>query len=227
MRILLFEHDQVYGAKLRANLHRAGYTVDWLPQGTALSDVSHYEHFGALIFGHDLSNSRRRRGRMRGMSVKRVRENGHQIPILVLSGHDDIGEEIHLLDAGADDYLVKPVHPEVIHARLRAIMRRKAGRPDNAPITYGHIRLDLNKREVRYKDKPVSLNRKEYLLLVKLLENNGRVQPRENLEELLYGWDSEKESNTLEVYIYRLRKKFFSSFIQTVRGVGYVIREAA
>ncbi|MFQ5588921.1 MAG: winged helix-turn-helix domain-containing protein [Nitrospiria bacterium] len=221
MRLLLLERDQVYGIRLRENLQSQGYIVDWLPQEATLSDVTDYDHFEALIFSHDKS------GKCGGMCVKIVREGGHTIPILVLSRNAGIKEEIRLLDAGADDFLLKPVHPEVVYARLRAILRRKTGRPDNTPMVYGNIRLDFHTQSAFYRDEPIPLNRKEYLLLRKLLENKGRVQPRENLEQLLYGWEADIESNTLEVYIYRLRKKFSSTLIQTVRGVGYVIRDAA
>ena len=142
--------------------------------------------------------------------------------MLILTARDDTQDRIAGLDAGADDYLVKPFDLNELKARLRALLRRSAGRPQML-IEHAGVSLDPMTRQVCYRGVPVIVTPKEYLLLHELLSQPGKVFTRERLIGLLYGWTEEAESNTLEVHIHHLRKKLFSELIRTVRGIGYLV----
>jgi two-component system response regulator QseB len=162
---------------------------------------------------------------MSGLEVLRnLRKRGQTIPVLILTARDSIPDRVEGLDSGADDYLVKPVDLDELCARLRVLQRRSAGRSDPV-IQYGDLTLDPAAHRVTVNNKPVSLSMREFVLLQHLLENVGRVIPRARLEQKLYGWEGEVESNSLEVFIHHLRKKLGSNLIHTVRGVGYMIEQ--
>ena len=154
--------------------------------------------------------------------LKQLRGAANPVPVLVLTARDATSDRIAGLDAGADDYLVKPFDVAELKARLRALLRRSFNRPQPA-LEYRGIRLDPLDQQVSYLGNPVNLPRKEFLLLHELLAQSGRVLTRDKLQQVLYGWDEEVESNALEVHIHHLRKKFFPELIRTVRGVGYLV----
>jgi two-component system response regulator QseB len=151
-----------------------------------------------------------------------VRGRGDDLPVLILTARDAIEDRVKGLDSGADDYMLKPFDLDELAARLRALLRRHSGRAENK-IVHGTITLEPAAHQVSLDGNHVELPPREYAVLQLLLENRGRVMSRSRLEESLYSWDGEVESNAIEVYIHHLRKKFGSELIRTVRGVGYVI----
>jgi len=218
MRLLLVEDDKALGEGLRLGLRQEGYTVDWLEDGASALHALLSEDFDLLVLDLGLP-------RMSGLQVLReLRRSGSALPVLILTARDATEDRIAGLDAGADDYLVKPFDLDELKARLRALLRRSAGRAE-LRIEHAGVSLDPSSQQVSYQGKPVPMTPKEYLLLHELLSQPGKVLTRERLAQLLYGWDEEAESNTLEVHIHHLRKKLFSSLIRTVRGVGFLVEE--
>ncbi|MFP3848817.1 response regulator [Pseudomonas sp. W5-01] len=218
MRLLLVEDDVALGEGIHQALSREGYTVDWAKDGASALHALLSEVFDLAILDLGLP-------RLDGLAVlRRLRESGSALPVLILTARDATEDRIAGLDAGADDYLIKPFDLSELKARLRALLRRSAGRA-RVTIEHAGIRLDPTTQQVSYKDDPVALTPKEYQLLYELLSPPGRVMTRERLMQLLYGWNEEAESNTLEVHIHHLRKKFSSELIRTVRGVGYLVED--
>lgn len=218
MRLLLIEDDVALGEGIHQALNREGYTVDWVKDGGSGLHALLSEEFDLAILDLGLP-------KLDGLSVlRRLRETGSSLPVLVLTARDATEDRIAGLDAGADDYLIKPFDLNELKAWLRALLRRSAGRAQVA-IEHAGIRLDPATQQVSYNAAPVSLTPKEYQLLHELLSPPGRVMTRERLIQLLYGWNEEAESNTLEVHIHHLRKKFSSELIRTVRGVGYLVED--
>lgn len=218
MRLLLVEDDVALGEGIHQALSREGYTVDWVKDGASALHALLSEVFDLAILDLGLP-------RLDGLAVlRRLRESGSALPVLILTARDATEDRIAGLDAGADDYLIKPFDLSELKARLRALLRRSAGRA-RVTIEHAGIRLDPTTQQVSYKDDPVALTPKEYQLLYELLSPPGRVMTRERLMQLLYGWNEEAESNTLEVHIHHLRKKFSSELIRTVRGVGYLVED--
>lgn len=217
MRLLLVEDDVALGEGVRTGLRVEGYTVDWLQDGVSAVHALLSETFDLLVLDLGLP-------RLGGIQVlQQLRSSGSSLPVLILTARDDTDDRIAGLDAGADDYLVKPFDLNELKARLRALLRRSAGRPQ-VLIEHAGVSLDPTTQLVRYKDQPVVVTPKEYLLLHELLSQPGKVFTRERLTQLLYGWDEEAESNTLEVHIHHLRKKLFGELIRTVRGIGYLVQ---
>jgi two-component system response regulator QseB len=218
MRLLLIEDDVALGEGIHQALSREGYTVDWVKDGASALHALLSEGFDLAILDLGLP-------KLDGLTVlKRLRESGSALPVLILTARDATEDRIAGLDAGADDYLIKPFDLSELKARLRALLRRSAGRA-RVMIEHAGIRLDPTTQQVTYHNKPVSLTPKEYQLLYELLSPPGRVMTRERLIQLLYGWNEEAESNTLEVHIHHLRKKFSTELIRTVRGVGYLVED--
>jgi two-component system, OmpR family, response regulator QseB len=216
MRILLVEDDAALGEGIRTALKPEGYTVDWLQDGASALHALGCESFDLCLLDLGLP-------RMDGLEVlKQLRAAANPVPVLVLTARDSTGERIAGLDAGADDYLVKPFDVAELKARMRALLRRSFNRPQPA-LEYRGIRLDPQSQVVSYQEREVNLPRKEFLLLHELIAQPGRVLTRDKLQQVLYGWDEEVESNALEVHIHHLRKKFFPELIRTVRGVGYMV----
>ena len=151
-----------------------------------------------------------------------MRESNNDTPILILTAQDDISDRVKGLDAGADDYLVKPFDFVELSARLRALARRTRGKASEI-IQYNNIKIDTTAHTVEYDNQHVELSRREFALLVELVTNQGRVLSRHHLEQKLYSWGDEIESNTIEVYIHHLRKKFQTDLIKTIRGIGYIV----
>ncbi|MBC9072444.1 response regulator transcription factor [Thauera sp. CAU 1555] len=219
MRILLVEDDAALAAGVRTALRPEGYTVDCLDDGPhALQALLHGGYELAVL---DLGLPR-----MDGLDVLRqLRASGSAVPVLVLTARDATADRIAGLDAGADDYLVKPFEVDELKARLRALLRRAAGRPQPV-VEHRGVRLEPAAQAVFLHGRAVSLSRREFAILHELLAQPGRVLTREQLEGLLYGWGEEIESNAIEVHIHHLRRKLFPGLIRTLRGIGYVIDKA-
>jgi len=219
MRILLIEDDPILGDGLATGLRQSGFAVDWLKDGESAVAALQSEKFDLAVLDLGLP-------RLSGMEVlKRLRGRGDAMPVLVLTARDAIGDRIAGLDGGADDYLIKPVDLEELAARIRALLRRSAGRAD-AMLRHGSIALDPAGRRVELDGKPVELSGREFAVLHALLTNAGRVMSRSQLEQSIYGWNEEPDSNALEVHIHHLRRKFGAELIKTLRGVGYTIPKA-
>jgi len=218
MRLLLIEDDFALGEGIHQALSREGYTVDWLKDGTSALHALLSEVFDLAILDLGLP-------KLDGLVVlRRLRDSGSSLPVLVLTARDATEDRIAGLDHGADDYLIKPFDVSELKARLRALLRRSAGRA-RILIEHADISLDPATQQVTYHNASVALTPKEYQLLYELLSPPGRVMTRERLIRLLYGWNEEAESNTLEVHIHNLRKKFSSDLIRTIRGVGYLVED--
>ncbi|WP_150430093.1 response regulator transcription factor [Dechloromonas sp. CZR5] len=216
MRILLVEDDPELGDGLMVGLRQAGFAVDWLRDGQAADQALHTEIFDFVVLDLGLP-------RLSGMEVlNRARHRGQTMPILILTARDATGDKVSGLDAGADDYLVKPIDLDELTARIRALTRRSAGRA--APLlVHGELAVDPAAHVVTLNGQAVELSSREFSLLQLLLENAGRVLTRTQLEQSLYGWRDEPDSNALEVHIHHLRRKLGSDLIRTLRGVGYTI----
>ena len=218
MRILLVEDDALLGDGLRAGLMLDGYGVDWARDGEAARLAWLAEDYDACVL--DLGLPRRD-----GLSVlKEARARGKRTPVLILTARDTTADKVAGLDAGADDYLLKPFELEELRARLRALLRRASGAA--APLLrHGALALDPAARRVTLADAPIALSAREYALLHDLITHKGHIRSRQELESSLYAWGEEVESNTVEVYIHHLRKKIGTDLIRTVRGLGYVLGE--
>ena len=219
MRILLAEDDPLLGDGLRAGLRQLGFVVDWVRDGVAaereLNDGGH--EAAVLDLGLPMKD---------GMDVlAAVRARGVRIPVLVLTARDAVPDRIRGLDSGADDYVVKPVDLHELAARLRALVRRSHGQPDEQLSVQGVV-LDAAKRQVSLDGELVTLSAREFDVLHALMLADGRVLSREQLEQRIYGWGQEVESNAIEVHIHHLRRKLKVELIQTVRGVGYALAKA-
>lgn len=216
MRILLVEDDLQLGDGLTVGLRQSGFAVDWVRDGEMADLALSTETFDLLVLDLGLP-------KLSGMEVlKRLRGRNQMLPVLILTARDATGDKVLGLDAGADDYLVKPIDLDELAARIRALTRRTAGRA--APLlTHGDLALDPAAHTVTLAGQIVELSSREFSLLQMLLENTGRVLSRSQLEQSVYGWHDEPESNALEVHIHHLRKKLGSHLIRTLRGVGYTI----
>jgi len=216
MRILLVEDVPQLGDGLTIGLRQAGFAVDWVKDGNSADQALRSENFDLVVLDLGLP-------RLSGMEVlNRARGRGQTLPVLILTARDATGDKVSGLDAGADDYLVKPVDLDELAARIRALIRRSAGRA--APLlTHGDLSLDPAARSVTLAGASIELSSREFSLLQMLLENAGRGLSRSQLEQSVYGWRDEPDSNALEVHIHHLRRKLGSKMIRTLRGVGYTI----
>ena len=220
MRLLLVEDDAMIGQSVHKGLKRLGWSVDWVRDGRAAELALQNETYDAVLLDLGLP-------RKDGLDVLRAqRHKGNDVPILVITARDAIEDRVQVLDVGADDYLVKPFNMEELAARVRALIRRRAGRA-NPVITLGDLSLNPATREATLAGKPLALSARELALLSALVDRPGAVLSRSQLEDKLYGWGEEVESNTVEVYIHMLRKKLGADFIKTVRGVGYMVSKSA
>jgi DNA-binding response OmpR family regulator len=214
MRLLLVEDDAMIGASLQKGLRREGFAVDWVQDGLAGEAALDAEPFDLALLDLGLP-------RKQGLDVLRsIRSRGKLIPVLILTARDAVSDRVKGLNAGADDYLVKPFDFDELVARIHALLRRQAGRA--APVlTYGALTIDLAAREATFKGQALLLSAREFALLQAFLDRPGALLSVAQLQEKMYGWDDEVGSNTVEVYIHALRKKLGAEFIKNVRGVGY------
>lgn len=216
MRILLVEDDELLGNGIYTGLGQDGYAVDWVKDGDAAELFLRSGEYELVIL--DLGLPKRS-----GLEVLRdLRSAGNEIPVLILTARDATEDKVAGLDSGADDYMIKPFDLDELNARIRALMRRRSGRAETV-IRHGDLTIDPASHMVELAGKSVDLSPREFTLLQKLLENEGRVMSRGQLEQSLYSWKDEVDSNAVEVHIHHLRKKLGSKLIRTVRGVGYII----
>jgi two-component system OmpR family response regulator/two-component system response regulator QseB len=218
MRLLLVEDDEILGEGLVEGLKMEGYAVDWLTNGKLADEALKLNSYELIVLDLNLPD-------MEGLDIlKALRARKDETPVMVLTAKDTVPDRVEGLDSGADDFVIKPFELDEVCARLRALARRNEGR--SVPnIEYKGIVLDPAAHQVTWNDEKVDLSQKEFEILSFLMGNIGKVISRARLEESLYSWDSDVESNTVEVHIHHLRKKLDPSIIRTVRGVGYIIDE--
>ena len=216
MRLLLAEDDRMIGASVVRGLKQDGFTVDWVEDGRA-AELALADPVHDLVL-LDLGLPRRD-----GLAVlASMRKRGDTRPVLILTARDAVAERVAGLDAGADDYLVKPFELTELAARIRALARRRTGRAEPV-IVHGALEVRPATHEVRVAGQAVALSGREYALLEALVERPGAILSRAQLEEKLYGWDEEVDSNAVEVHLHRLRRKLGPDAIRNVRGVGWMI----
>lgn len=214
MRVLLVEDDQQLGESLEAALRLEGYAVDWLTSGEPVRATLGATPYDLLVLDLGLPG-------VPGMQVLRqLRADRHRIPVLLLTARNTLADKVDGLDSGADDYLTKPFELDELFARLRSLLRREAS-VRSQQLEAAGIQLDPVNRHVEFAGEAVSLTAREFAILEILVRNAGRFVSRARLEEGIYSWGEEVGSNTVEVYVSRLRKRFGSDSIETMRGVGY------
>jgi DNA-binding response OmpR family regulator len=216
MRLLFAEDDRMIGESVRQGLRQDGFAVDWVRDGRAAETALTDEVHDLLLLDLGLPHKE-------GLDVLRaMRRRGDKRPVLILTARDAVADRVAGLDAGADDYVVKPFDLTELAARIRALLRRGAGRA--TPIlAFGPIELDPATRETRIHGKPVALSAREFALLEALLARPGAILSRAQLEDKLYGWNEEVGSNAVEVHLHALRRKLPADTIRNVRGVGWMI----
>ncbi len=220
MRVLLIEDDEMVGDSLRAALRGQGFAVDWVRDGRAADAVLSSERFDVVLL--DLGLPQRS-----GTEVLRaLRSRADATPVIVVTARDALSDKVAALDLGADDYLVKPFELDELLARLRAVQRRSAGRATPV-LQVADLTLDPATRQVTRAGRVVLLSAREWAVLQALMERPGAILSRSQLEDRLYGWGEELESNAISVYVHQLRKKLGEDLIHTVRGVGYYVGPAA
>ncbi|RFB71140.1 MULTISPECIES: response regulator [unclassified Herbaspirillum] len=216
MRILLVEDDLMVGEAARKGLRQDGFAVDWVQDGVAAELALRQEDYALVLLDLGLPQKN-------GLAVlQQLRAAGNKVPVLIVTARDAVADRVAGLDAGADDYLIKPYDLEELSARMRALLRRQAGRADSL-IQVRDVSLNPATREVLLQGQPVALSAREFTLLQAFLDRPGVVLSRAQLEEKLYGWDDSVDSNAIEVHIHSLRKKLGSDFIKNVRGIGYLV----
>jgi two-component system response regulator QseB len=219
MRVLLIEDDAMIAQGLQTALRQGGFAVDWMRDGKSASAALQASVFDVVLLDLGLPDRD-------GIDVLReLRRRSDATPVIVLTARDEIQHRIAGLNAGADDYIVKPFDLDEVTARMRSVLRRAAGRGDPS-IQHGELRLDPVARTVERKKVPVKLSAHEFAVLEALLQRPGAVLSRAQLEDRLYGWDEQIGSNAIEVYIHGLRRKLGSDAIRTLRGVGYFVPKA-
>jgi two-component system response regulator QseB len=216
MRLLLVEDDAMIGAAAQEGLRREGHAVDWARDGAQAELALANDVYDLMLL--DLGLPRRD-----GLSVLReLRAKGSDLPVVIITARDAVTDRIAGLDAGADDYLVKPFDLDELAARVRAIARRRAGRARTL-LRVGDLEIDSAARQVRWQGREVALSAREFALLEALADRPGAFLTRAQLEDRLYGWGEEIGSNAVEVHIHALRRKLDPGFIRNVRGMGYSI----
>ncbi|MEF8731739.1 MAG: response regulator [Candidatus Accumulibacter meliphilus] len=216
MRVLLVEDDPMIGKSVQQGLRQEGSSVDWVRDGQTAELALTTAPYELLLLDLGLP------GRSGLEVLARLRRSGNDIPVLIITARDAVADRIRGLDSGADDYLVKPFDLDELSARMRALLRRHAGRASPV-IEHGDLRMNPATHELTQDGKPVALSAREFALLQALLERPGTPLSRTKLEERLYGWGEEIESNAVEVYIHSLRRKLGTERIKNIRGVGYLL----
>lgn len=216
MRLLLVEDDEHLGRAVQTGLEQQGYAVDWVRDGVAGELGARDGQYEALLLDIGLP-------RQDGLSLLRtLRGTGFAAPILIITARDEVHDRVQGLDSGADDFIVKPFDMDELAARLRAALRRAHGRAPSA-LSHCNLSVDPASRQVTRDGQPVALTAREFNLLLHLLEHRGHIRSRSQLQESLYSWESDIESNAIEVHVHNLRRKLGRELIRTVHGQGYVI----
>jgi two-component system response regulator QseB len=216
MRILVLEDDELIGDGLKVGLTQLGFAVDWLRSGKEGMAAPGCAPYDAVVLDLGLPG-------YDGMEVLTAwRAHGYTLPVLILTARDAVSDRVSGLNAGADDYLIKPFALAEVSARLNALVRRSKGQSGQS-LVHGAVSYDPAARRAFLHDVPLELTAREMAILEILLLNKGRVMPRELIEEKLYSWDRDLESNAIEVHIHHLRKKLGRGYIRTVRGIGYTL----
>lgn len=216
MRLLLAEDDPMIGKSVQLGLKREGYAVDWVQDGIAAELALAHDVYELVLLDLGLP-------RKDGLAVlSNLRAKKNSLPVLILTARDAVADRVKGLDAGADDYLIKPFDLDELTARIRALVRRRGGRAEPV-IEHGGLRVNPVSHEVTLNGAPVSLSAREFALLSALLERPGTPLSRKQLEDRIYGWGEEVESNAVEVHIHALRRKLGPDWIRNVRGVGYLL----
>lgn len=216
MRILLLEDDILIGDGLKTGLNQLGFAVDWFKDGETGYQALATAPYDAVVLDLGLPG-------MDGMQVlAKWRHKNNEIPVLVLTARDALDNRVAGLEAGADDYLCKPFALSEVAARLKALIRRSHGQ--HSPLLmHGQVKFDPASHCVTLNEQSLVMTARELALLELFMRNKGRILPKALIEEKLYSWDDDIDSNTIEVYIHHLRRKLGNSFIRTVRGVGYTL----
>ena len=231
MRLLLVEDDPMIGESLRNALRLEGFAVDWVRDASAADGTLASERFDLVLLDLGLPPGRAPASAVAaatasdtgGLGVLRALRARHDsTPVIVLTARDGVGDRVAGLDAGADDYLVKPFELDELSARMRAVLRRHSGRAQPL-LSHGGVTLDPATRQVTREGVPVLLSAREFAVLEALMARPGALLSRAQLEDRLYGWGEEIESNAVSVYIHQLRRKLGADFIQNMRGVGYYV----
>ena len=221
MRLLILEDDPQLGEALSGGLRQQGHVVDWFTSGPPADAAIRSTSYDAMVLDLGLP------GTDGLVWLRRWRQGGLALPVLVLTARDTVEQRIEGLDVGADDYLIKPITLDELAARLRAMLRRSAGRATQVEWVHGALRYDPASKQVRWKERPVELTGRETALLEVLLKNPQRVLSKAQLVEQLYDWSGgEPESNALEVHIHHLRRKIAPGLVRTIRGLGYALGAA-
>lgn len=216
MRILLAEDDRMIGEAVCTSLHQENYVVEWLRDGRAAEAALLHNHFDLALLDLGLPGQD-------GLAVLRaIRHAKRTLPVIIITARDGIGARVAGLDAGADDYLVKPFDLDELAARIRSTLRRSAGLIE-PELHLNDIRIQSSTRSIRRADQAVPMSAREYAIIDALITRLGTILSRAQLEERLYGWGDEVDSNAIEVHIHSIRRKLGSDFIRNVRGVGYYI----
>src|SRR5438105_3585621 len=214
MRVLVVEDDPMIGRAVLSGLRDTGYATDWVRDGVEAELALSTGNYDAALL--DLGLPRRE-----GIAILRtLRRGNNDLPFVIMTARDAVPDRIAGLDAGADDYLVKPFSLDELLARMRAVIRRHAGRA-SPEIAYGALLLDPVQRIVKFRSEPVELSAREFAVLEALMREPGAVVSRQKLEEAVYGWCEEIQSNCVEVHLHNLRRKLRPELIRNVRGVGY------
>ncbi len=212
----MVEDDTMIGESVRLGLRHDGFVVDWVQDGKAAEVAVGIESYALLLLDLGLPKKS-------GLEVLRgLRASKNNIPILLITARDSVADRIQGLDSGADDYLVKPFDLDELSARIRALLRRQSGRSETV-MRFAELALDPTNHQAFIGAEEISLSGKEFALLEALLDRAGAVLSRAQLEQRLYGWDEEVESNAVEVHIHNLRKKLGRDWIRNVRGIGYTL----
>lgn len=216
MRVLVVEDDKIIGDGVVVGLGMEGYAVDWVEDVESAETTLAANDYELIVLDIGLPDGS-------GIDiVKSLRKKGNHVPVLILTAYDDLNYKVNGLDNGADDYLIKPFRLEELTARLRALRRRGQGRA-TPMLEAGGVVLDPAARKVMRNGELINLGPKEFSILQVLMEKKGKVISKSQLEDSLYGWDMEIESNTIEVHVHGLRKKLGRNFIKTIKHVGYKV----
>lgn len=216
MRLLLIEDDILLGQGIATGLSQGGFAVDWVQDGEDAETSIRGTTYDVVVLDLGLP-------KVDGLTLLRhMRKSDNSVPVLILTARDAIEDRVAGLDAGADDYLTKPFDLAELQARLRALVRRANG-ISYSTLHHNRVKLMTSNRTVTLDNSPVILSDREFVTLQELMLNTGRVLSKNQLEEKLYGWGEEIESNTIEVYIHHIRRKLYPELIKTIRGVGYMI----